>query len=218
MQQRGLGGLRPSGVGDGPPRRQRLHEAVHRPACHAEQCGCTAGVDVHHKRAVEVGQMRVAPGWIAALGKILDEDGARRGDEHVVDRRDICCRSRHSGRAPVVLTLRLGVGQQHQSQPCVLLAGHDACRGEPIAVDASGIPRPLTGDSVTTVDRRRVAGRRDGRGDPQVGRRVELVRRLIGQKRGMRLLTNMIVLIQPVDGQPRDIWARTSATTSSAAW
>ena len=65
--------------------------------------------------------------------------------------------------------LHLRGGQQHQAQPTVLLAGHDARVAVPIAVYASGVPCPLTGDAIATVDGHRLAGGRDGRGDPQSG-------------------------------------------------
>jgi hypothetical protein len=76
----------------------------------------------------------------------------------------------------------VGGGHQHRAQPQILLAGYDARSGEPIAMDASGVPCPLTGDAVTTVDRHRLAGGRDGRGNPQVRCREYLVRRLIGKE------------------------------------
>jgi hypothetical protein len=102
--------------------------------------------------------------------------------------------------------LHLCGGHQHHSQPPVLLAGHDARAGEPIAMDASGVPCPLTGDAVTTVDRRRLAGGRDGRGNPQVGRRVYLVRRLIGQE-GRNEIADYHDRAHPAGGRaaPRDL-------------
>ena len=41
----------------------------------------------------------------------------------------------------------------------------------------------MTADAIATIDGHRLAGGRDGRGDSQIGRRIDLVGRLVGKKR-----------------------------------